>query len=511
TKILNSVDVLFNVVNGTVTAISNDASNRHAEAILQAKKALQSQVDFYNQLAMMYGGRSAQNMSMQYNGAFSDITSMGLPGLVSNLGVVRQLGGDIMSQVEEVFKTSFANPYTSGSRQNLFSGLISGEWQKIASGQETGKGVQGWLGQARNWPGGEVGFTMAQLNTNQGILEDFLSGIQEKLQKITDFFSNSVTDALVDGFSASTDKFGVFYSSLKENLASAVSQSLIQGFTMTEVMPLLMSSFGEKYSEAGELARPSLTNLLEGYSTGKYDTELVGHYTNQMISDLSKSIDVLKGPLSLLYEVMGKLDQTLGVNTTAVQSNTSAVLGPVNSYLQSLSVGSLAPHQSMAELAGYRNTLYQNAYNNPDQFSAYASYMSSTYLPEMQGVSSNYAGIVNEEKERAYALPWYTSGGGSVEATSMAKEASRGRSLTESSVSTPSASGASGSGLAQEIANLILPALLDIKETIAGEQTLKGDLNLKGDAGTLVARAIREHPAARQAATSAAQQAGLHR
>ncbi len=101
------------------------------------------------------------------------------------------------------------------------------------------------------------------------------------------------------------------------------------------------------------------------------------------------------------------MTDALGLNTTATKSNTDAVLGPVNSFLMSLDTGPLAPHTSMAAIAGAESKLYTSAFASPEQFSAYANYMSSTYLPAMQGISTDYADVVSGVKTQVKALPWY--------------------------------------------------------------------------------------------------------
>lgn len=177
---------------------------------------------------------------------------------------------------------------------------------------------------------------------------------------------------------------------------------------MTDVMPLLMQSFGEQFDASGKSIRPSLTNLLEGYQTGKYTLGETSSYTAQMAADLDTTINTLEGPLKMLYEVIDKVYSSLNVNNEALSKNTDAILGPVNSFLMSLDTGPLAPSMSMAGLADTQNKLYTAAFADPSQFSAYAQYMTQNYLPQMQGTSGDYAGVVSGVKGQVGALPWYS-------------------------------------------------------------------------------------------------------
>jgi hypothetical protein len=124
----------------------------------------------------------------------------------------------------------------------------------------------------------------------------------------------------------------------------------------------------------------------------------------ELDNTLNSIIDILKPIIGLAGELADKLD----LNTDAIGINTGAIMGPVNSYLMSLETGPLAPSQSLAGMVGMENKLFTAALADPLQFSAYTSYMTQSMLPFQQGISPDYAGLIEGEKARVNRIPWVT-------------------------------------------------------------------------------------------------------
>ncbi len=121
--------------------------------------------------------------------------------------------------------------------------------------------------------------------------------------------------------------------------------------------------------------------------------------------------DQIKPVFQGFVDSLDKLSDITGLNTTAITSNTDAVLGPVQSFLMSLDTGPLAPTQSLASLSGWQEKLYTAAFADPSKFSEYASFMTSQYLPQMQGNAPDYAGVVSGVRGEVGAMPWVASSG----------------------------------------------------------------------------------------------------
>lgn len=112
----------------------------------------------------------------------------------------------------------------------------------------------------------------------------------------------------------------------------------------------------------------------------------------------------------LIEELMGtykEVMEALGLNTEAIESNTDALIGPVEAFLRDLSVGPLAPVQSMEGLQNAYNEVLAQAAVNPQAFSTFAGFARSDYIPFAKSYGGDYGSIVESIKQDVTSLPWY--------------------------------------------------------------------------------------------------------
>ena len=179
-----------------------------------------------------------------------------------------------------------------------------------------------------------------------------------------------------------------------------VQQSLIESFANQNLIPVIFSPL------YGGSDHPAITEILKQYQSGDISFSQAQGYLASMFSDLNTTLQGFEPVWDILNTGFQGLAQALGLNTDAVQSNTNAVLGPVNSFLASLDTGPLAPVESMAGLAGIGDSLYTAAFANPQSFSEYANFMTQSWLPQQQAISSDYAGVVAGIRAQVEAMPW---------------------------------------------------------------------------------------------------------
>jgi hypothetical protein len=290
--------------------------------------------------------------------------------------------------------------------------------------------VPGWLNQ------GEIAFSSED---SQKTIQDFFKNINTQMQDIINMVTTGMGQAFAD--SLNTGQFETFEQGFKKSIMNSVQQGLIQSFANENLLPII---FKPLYGSNGH---PAITEILQQYANYVNKTEGQPQLTfdqatagmNAIFSDLNTTLQGFEPMWDVLNTAFQGLSQALGLNTDAVQSNTDAVLGPVNSFLASLDTGPLAPTQSMARLAGMEDQLYTAAFANPSSFSEYANFMTQSWLPHLQATSDNYADVVAGVRAGVEAIPWVAQG-------------YQGQAPTAANIGT-------------EVARAVAPMLLDLKDS----------------------------------------------
>jgi len=289
--------------------------------------------------------------------------------------------------------------------------------------------VPGWLNT------GEIGLSSED---SQKTIQDFFTKVNEQITEILNMVTTGMGQAFAD--SLNTGQFETFEQGFKKSIMNSVQQGLIQSFAEENFLPII---FKPLYGSNGH---PAITDILQQYANfvnGVTDQPAMDFNQataglNAIFSDLNTTLQGFEPMWDVLNTAFQGLSQALGLNTTAVQSNTDAILGPVNSFLASLDTGPLAPTQSMARLAGMEDQLYTAAFANPSSFSEYANFMTGSWLPQMQATSDNYADVVAGVRAQVEAMPWVAQ--------------AQGQAPTAANIGT-------------EVAKSLAPMLLDIKDS----------------------------------------------
>lgn len=261
--------------------------------------------------------------------------------------------------------------------------------------------------------------------------------------KIFGNIRTSLSQALGEGFKdvLETGDYQVFEDSLKLSLKSIVIDSLTSAFISKAIDPLMdllapalyelstsridLSSidWGEVTGLGGKTVNVAMRQRSSrqmatppGYIPPGFDIPInipsvpvdpaavvsAMPTSEELNSALASIIDIMKPFLGLLDEIISQL----GLNTEAIDNNTSSIMGPVNDFLMSLDTGPLAASESLAGIADMANNLYTKALADPAQFSAYANFMTSTFLPLQQGISPDYAGVVSGVRGQVESIPY---------------------------------------------------------------------------------------------------------
>jgi hypothetical protein len=466
-----SFNLLWEVVDGKVKNVADTWSNmtKNDEVFNSAQEFVQSTTDFFKKLSVVTGNASLEmpNWTFSMEGVGEDIqrvlnqstTQAVMKASFGSLGKLSEtFGQGFQEEMKKVFMDTMSQNlgmYVFGQRQDTFKNYLDWKFNQISSlpsEQSMSAFTEFMNSQAIFSPIGRPGIQsnsifdlfmsrnpstdlsgggnsdlFAQLeqfakqvtpgwfNTGEIALssegsqapwKEFFTDLNEQVTKIFDMVTTGMGQAFAD--SLDTGEFATFEQKFKQSIMSTVQQSLIESFANQELIPTIFAPLygGENH--------PAITEVLKQYGAGDIDFGKTQDYLGSIFTDLNASLKEFEPVWDILNTGFQSLTQALGLNTdatagntTSTQSNTDAILGPVNSFLMSLDTGSLAPSQSIAGLMGAQSKLYTSAFADPESFSEYASYMTGTYLPAMQGLSGDYEGVVSGVKSQVNALPWY--------------------------------------------------------------------------------------------------------
>jgi hypothetical protein len=444
-----SIDILWEVIDGQVSVVANEWKNANysQEVIDNIKESMQKQVDFSKKVAILAGQsllgftgsfQTSNLQNIQYGGQVLS----GIQNMVINMGAYVKVFGtkftEDLSKKFDAIWSEYMSKFRGGEAQAIrdfplstFPKEIFDQLTKILDPAERLKVLNDWLN-SKQWLTRQGGDLEVWWNpkdfvsqADQDAILSFMDDLSEKLQKIKDFYMPSISQALLDSLSKvnwklaiNTDDFKSFTTSLKNNLAATIRSAVIEGFIANQILPTVFASFAEK-SINGVITRPSLTNLLSQYQAGETPLSEVVKIMNEMGSDFTASLDTLNPLFVILASALESINMSLGDvsgsltgNTIATESNTDAIVGPVNDFLKQLTFGQLAPSMSTAQVMEEQAKLFSAASANSELFSQYADFMTSTALPYLQTTAMNYADLIESIKSQATGLPWYMQAGG---------------------------------------------------------------------------------------------------
>lgn len=498
---LPSFNLLWETIDGQIEGVTETWRNmgRNQKVVAAAEEVLQSQLDFFNKLAMVAGGQEIPSFDFSLGGVGKSIddilkqqTTQGL--IKTAIGGAGQLsevfGPGFQGQLKDIFMetlTHMLGMFTFDQDQEIFQQYMNWKFNQLSSlpPEQSMADFDAWMQAPSIFsPVGRPGIHMSSIfdlfmSKNPGLeasdfnedtfkqLEQFAEGatpgwftrgeialsaeksqeawkefFTDLNQQVTDIF-DLVTVGMGDAFVASlkTGEFETFEQTFKQSILNGIQQSLIKGFAEQELLPIIFRPF------YGAEDRPALTEVLKQYANGDLSLGQTQGYLTQMASELTDTLDGFEPVWETLNTAFGSLSEALGLNTAGVEQNTDAILGPVNNFLTSLETGSLAPAMSLAGLEGLKEELYTGALADPKEFAAYANFMTSQYLPWRQEVSADYANEITGVQAEVENIPWVqdargvTSVGGRLPAETSAQDIGR------------------------EVSQALAPMLLDLKES----------------------------------------------
>ena len=504
-----SFQLLWKTIDGQIEQVAETWQNmgRDKRIVDAAEAVWQSQLDFVKKLALVAGGEEIPSFEFSLSGVagvgssieniLKQQTSQGLIKVA--LGSYGQLsevfGPGFQEELKKVFMDTISQNlgmYTFGQNKDVLQNYMNWKFNQFTSlpSDQAMSESEAWMSsqaifspvgrpgiQANSifdlflsrYPGTSINeetfpqleqfaktvthgwFSRGEIALNskesQEPWQDFFGNLD---QQVNDIF-NLVTAGMGQAFAASlkTGEFETFEQNFKQSILSSVQQSLVKGFAEQELLPIVFQPF------YGNELRPALSEVLQQYMNGDMPLSQTQDYLTQMAGELTSTLQGFEPVWETLNTAFGELSQALGINTTAVGQNTDAILGPVNTFLMSLDTGSLASTESMAGLENLKSQLYTSALADPTEFSTYAGFMTSQYLPWLQGVSSDYGAEIANVRAGVESIPWVQDARGY---TSLISEANGG---TISAAST----GSSAQDIGQEVSRVLGPMLLDLKES----------------------------------------------
>jgi hypothetical protein len=458
-----SFDLLWETVDGQLRNVTNTWANMgmDKEVYKAAEAFAQSQVDFFEKLAVVAGGETPGKFSFSLAGTgASDIAAIlaqaeGQSMAASAVGAYPQLEKIFGTGFKEDFKQVFMDTlipnlgaFTFGENKEVFRNYMDWKFEQFTSmpGEQAQSAFNEWMsGQSIFSPIGRPGIqansildlyqsrhpdadysdpaifpqleafakTATQGWFNQGDLafsndNDVLQGFFTDLNsQVTELF-DTVTTGMGAAFTASlkTGEYQTFEDAFKSSILKSTQESLIKGFAEQELIPIIFSPF---YGSDGS---PGFTEALKLYQEGKTGLDPTIDLLQTMFGNLNTTLSDFQPIWETLNTGFESLGAAIGINTTATENNTEAVMGPVKSFLQSLETGSLAPVQSLAALEDTKAQYYSAAFGNEKDFATYADYMQQIYLPNMKGLSDEYGGLVAGTITDVNNIPWVQAANG---------------------------------------------------------------------------------------------------
>lgn len=246
--------------------------------------------------------------------------------------------------------------------------------------------------------------------------------------------STALTEAISRGFqdAMESNEYSAFIHTFESDLAGMLTSSFLEIMT-TKALDPLMDIYEPLFQHLELLANPDIEWMQSRWPTGfvggpmaPYTAPSGNVYTGREISsamiaaslddwgienalpseeERTEAYDKIKPVYENYTNTLQEVLNALGLNTDALGQNTSAILGPVESFLRELTVGQYAPAVSLEGIQAEYANLYEKAYFDPEAFSEFAGF-AGDYLDFMKtygdyGIA--HEGVVSGTQ----AFPWY--------------------------------------------------------------------------------------------------------
>ncbi|MEW6378592.1 MAG: hypothetical protein AB1611_03170 [bacterium] len=466
-----SIDLLYEVIDGQIKRIGQKWKDtpKNQELLNTIEITLQKQIDFYHRIALLTDSTAA-NIPIHLHGKTAFDIQRGtninnLQNMIASYFDISKLVPGVKDAFEWLWNITFgdinlqnlSNMAMHGPFPHILPnvyGTFPQEMWNVLFGPEAEKDPQKRAAILNQWLSSQVGVksnTYYEPGWDGGPdipheygyirpVSSFISAedaqmwtayfdqISAKFYEIQENIAQGIGNAFLE--SIDTSGFQGFGDSLERFMYEKVKAGLAQGFTNQVIDQIMMSSTGFV----------GAFGLLDQYIKGDGGTTL-DTVTSAFIDaggQLGTILETLKPIFETFDQSLKSVANALGLNTTAIQTNTSAILGPVNSLLMSLDTGPLAPVQSVAGLQSAYQQLLAGAIGNPQEFNPLSSFITGTLLPFYQAASADYAGVVAGVRQDILGIPW------------VARE--KGEQM-------------SAAAIGQEVGRAVAPMLLDLKES----------------------------------------------
>lgn len=243
-----------------------------------------------------------------------------------------------------------------------------------------------------------------------GLVGTFINELTKKMPR-SQFeiaLENSISSSIGKGFADAIQSggFQTFKDSFNISIRDMIAQSFKQAFTtqfLNQFMSTLQPIF-EKINIYGIQQAPATGGFANAIIQGMPQITM-----GEITADLQEALGGLPGlfeevrpVFETFYDLLATINETLGINTEAITENTSAILGPVDAYLNQLAGMDNGP-TSLAWLENQRMDLWTKAMADPEWFSKYSSFMTSGYIDMQKGTGGfDFSG----ERQAVEGIPW---------------------------------------------------------------------------------------------------------
>jgi len=421
-EIDKNLNLLFKTIGDEIKLIGNkyQYSEKTREVIKAIEETLESQLEFFNKIMEL-----TEKSFGSINIAFSSLESR-LTKLVTGERSAFLLSTMGKQQFEQMFPT-FGEEYTEMFAKTfepivhrIIYGVSAGRTPEVAAAQTAAQAALRWqmpekalsefqkvIDNLAKTPDQlqkffeqiytfqKIGGKQYRLYLSEMISEEdwdeFFEEYRKRFEEITQSFGSIIGSAFLS--TIDTGDYKNFINTLKINLQDSIKSALAIGFSRQIIDRI--------FAETGLFGA---TGILAQYMEGKAGIGEVETALTASIDQLNNILPELEPIWQSVSNALENVNESLNINTNAMVSNTEAILGPIDSFLKSLEYGELAPVKSIAKLAEIEKILYAQTLADPTQFSEYASFMESQFIPSMEGITDNYAGLIAGIREDVLAV-----------------------------------------------------------------------------------------------------------
>ncbi len=346
-------------------------AQKNTELMGQVESTMQSMIDMYGSLSKF---------------ADQDLEKMNVT--VQSLGNV---WGDLIRQVQNI-PVQFAVQYESLLTDIFGESYEAGVAKQIQEMEAQMKALT--LGFSEefiaysimfaDWRKQAVKDLRTEIDNLMTNFEEHVEGLYEKFTQFGETFSDIIGTAFSDALG--TGGFAQFKAGLSTGIYELFRQQLIEKF-LGEFATQAMRSIWDLFDVGG------FESLISGVIAGTAGPQDVVAVVEGMVS----SIDTLQPAFDTFNTMLQAIDQSLGRNTEATVSNTSAVSKQqqIEEFLADLSVGTLAPVQSFESM----QSRYQDLMAGGDM-NKLLGFVSGTLLPFYAAYGGDYqqafGGVVSD-------------------------------------------------------------------------------------------------------------------